>query len=179
MSDKDPIITVRNPGFHSCLEWKSADFDGHIWVVYNKHSQEYFLFCRDNVGKGERFVQYATSKDLVEWSPFKRISIEYRPEVNVYFMAGLEWKDSYYCLLPSYTKTSCWIDVYCSEDLETFKHHKTIFKARPNILNGHPRNRDHPASGAHNGKVYIHHNYLVGDRSKPTHLTGYRINEIL
>lgn len=170
---KSPIITVKHPGFNSALGWKSADFDGHIWIIWRK--DRYFLFVRNNVEKGKRFVQYSTSKDLFSWEPFRPVNIKPKTE-NIYFMVGGFYDGRYIAMLPAYDRKRCFISCYESKDLINFKFIKDIFKNTPIFFGGEPRNRDHPVSGFNNGKFFIHHNYMSIQR--PSNIGAYNLNEI-
>lgn len=167
-----PIITADNDGFTSSLSWKSGEFDSHIWI--QKLKDTFFIFLRENIAVGKRFVQYATSKDLKIWSQFQRINIEYEPEINTYFMVGGEYMGKFYCFLPRYDKKNCWIDVYLTDDFQNFDFKKKIlFRVAP-LFTEKPKNADHPVNGMIRDKFYIHHNY----QSRGANVKGYSINDL-
>ena len=90
-----PIITGIHEGQTDRLRGVS-EFDGGFSVIFNKNIKKYVLYARLNVMASVRFVQYATSSDLVNWSPFKRLNlIGFDFEVTERTIRGV-WGPSFY-----------------------------------------------------------------------------------
>jgi hypothetical protein len=164
----DPIITVDHSGFHSALDWKSTEFDGHLCVMHN--GNEYILYMRDNVKKGTRFIQYSTSKDLRCWSPIKNIIVnpKFDPDYeNYYFPCFMRIGDRFIGILPFFTDTKSCLKVFESFNGYSWTAKHEFFIDKPILIEGKPKNPIHPIQGFINRKgniyVYIHKNYKGHD----------------
>jgi hypothetical protein len=168
-----PILTVNHPGYISALAWKSGEFDGHIHVV--KFGDIYHIFVRANIDRGQRFVQYAISKNLIEWSEFKLLPLPHDPKVNTYFLSGASVNGKHYFMLPRFDDKESWIDIYEAEGIEKIRHHKELFRKPAAMFTGETKNVDHPVNGTADGKLYFCHNYMRADMK----IKGYKYDAIL
>ena len=74
LNEEKPIIYKNYPknGVIN-FEEKYPLFDGNICCFYSKILNKYILYCRANIQRGIRFVQYTTSDNLIDWSEFNII----------------------------------------------------------------------------------------------------------
>lgn len=74
INNKEPIIYKNYPknGVIN-FEEKYPLFDGKICCFYSEILNKYILYCRANIERGIRFVQYTTSNNLIKWSKFNVI----------------------------------------------------------------------------------------------------------
>ena len=170
---RQPIITLPHNGFNSALDWKSSEFDGMLWCQF--HDGLYYLFCRENVGQGERFIQYATSVDMIRWSKFQRINIPYEVGVNSYYMVGGKYKNEYIAMIPQYDDDNAWIKIYRTNDLINFTYAKTIQETGVSIIDGKPKNPTHPVNGMIYGIYGLHHNYMGNNIEADVEVKNYEI----
>jgi len=86
-----PIVSGLHPGRHEGFygklgiqKIKSLDqslnngisiFDGAHNIIYDRKNSVYILYARANISQGNRYVQYAISKDCKTWSEFNLIKI--------------------------------------------------------------------------------------------------------
>jgi hypothetical protein len=168
-----PIISALHPGYISALAWKSGEFDGHIHVV--KFGELFHIFIRANIDRGQRFVQYATSTDLLEWSPFKILPLPHDPAVNTYFLCGASVRDKHYFFLPKFDAKDSWIEIYEAEGVEKIRFIKELFRKPAAIFTEKTKNVDHPINGTANGKFFFCHNYMQADMK----VKGYKYDAIL
>lgn len=83
---KIPIIS----GLHTGQidgRWGWSEYDGKISCFYSKILKKYVIYVRSNVYTRRRWVQMATSNDLINWSSFKLLNVI--PKFNME-------KDNYY-----------------------------------------------------------------------------------
>ncbi len=97
-----PIITGLHPGrtdgFYGDFDDNYKDinkskgglsvFDSLSSVIYDSANDLYILYQRANISRGRRSIQYCTSKDLINWSPFNLINLGNRYnhlDNNVYY----------------------------------------------------------------------------------------------
>lgn len=57
-------------------------YDSTTSILYNENTETYFLYQRANIGKGIRYIQYCSSKDLINWGDFKLLDL--KPEFNIF-----------------------------------------------------------------------------------------------
>ena len=55
-------------------------FDSTNSIIYNKN--KYILFCRANLERCIRYIQYSTSEDLKKWDGFKLLKLNPQPDLN-------------------------------------------------------------------------------------------------
>ena len=108
-----PIINGTNKGLiDKRTDWKISEFDGRSVIVYFKN--KYYIYVRCNYkeakgsigfsntkrktnvkGGGVRAIQYAVSDDLVNWSEFKFININFNfDRDNIYFFGVQKYSDN-------------------------------------------------------------------------------------
>ena len=77
-------------------------FDGTHTILYD--GKKYILYARANLSRGNRYIQYATSTNLINWSPFNIIDIKGRKiqmfTDNFYFCNFFMIGDQYYAIVP-------------------------------------------------------------------------------
>ena len=182
----DPIITTRNEGFIDAIKnfGKGSEFDGHVNCVYDAETDLYFIYLRANVNIGFRYIQYATSKDLINWSKFQLINIETYDGTkdNYYIPSFFKYKKKFVGLIPYFDKEKCSIRIMSSADGINFKIHGVFFKENSAIFKDFkPKNTCHPVQGffTKNGivTIYIHHNNLALDKTKPVEVVRHTITE--
>ena len=59
----------------SKFESRAPEFDSNICCFFSHILNKYILFCRANIMKGCRSIQYTTSDDLVNWTQFNLIKV--------------------------------------------------------------------------------------------------------
>jgi hypothetical protein len=193
--EKEPIIKAilpKHPGFWSALEWgKSTEFDGHLTCLYDSQIKRYILWVRKNIRWGIRFVQYATSKDLINWSEFKSINVDgHDPESDNYyspvFMKHPDNDKLFIGMVPFFPEkggNGC-IKIMKSYDGINWEVTDEIFKKKVSLLNKKPKNQEQAINGiVREGKsiyFYIHHNYLGVNELTPVKICRYelRIKEL-
>lgn len=186
--EKKLIIKADHPGFISSLEWKSAEFDSYLSIV--KKNDLYYLYLRANIAPGMRFIQYSTSKDLINWGEFKLINMDKKLNGNYYFANVEIVGDKFYMFAPYFTgKMSC-IKIYSSNDGENFKFIKDILNEKPSMIrdrnkkkknleiNYVPKSKVHPV-GIIDDSFYYHNNYRGYVTSEPVTVERISLNEIL
>ena len=74
INNKKPIIYNNYPknGVIN-FEEKYPLIDSNICCFYSRILKKYILYCRANIQRGIRFVQYTTSNNLIDWSKFNTI----------------------------------------------------------------------------------------------------------
>jgi len=164
----DPIVNVDQSGFNSALQWKSTEFDGHISCMHD--GEKYILYVRNNIQKGNRFIQYSTSKDLRFWSEFNNIKMN--PEFdqnaeNYYFPCFLNIDGRFLGILPYYTDTKACLRFVESFDGVSWNVKHEFFIDIPIIIEDKKKNFIHSSQGIvrKDGKlyIYIHCNYMGHD----------------
>lgn len=146
------IVTTDHPGFADGREWgKGAEFDGHLCCVWFK--DKWFLFCRQNPSRGVRHIQYATSKDLLEWSEFKKCDLPYLGQ-QWYYPAVVNGKinkqEALIGQFPVVTDKKSSIKVFYSTDgVEWFYYHN-IFEKKPFFFGKNPKPYYMPVQGTLN-----------------------------
>ena len=107
-----PIINGTNEGLiENRKDWVISEFDGRSLIVYFK--KKYYIYVRCNYksaegsvgagdfkrktkvkGGGVRAIQYAVSNDLINWSEFKLININFDfDKDNIYFFGVQKYTD--------------------------------------------------------------------------------------
>ena len=89
-----PIISGLHPG-HVDVVHGISTYDSMMSCLYNKNTQKYFMYSRANTRKQERYIQYTTSKDFINWSPIKliRMKPEYEKRDNYYISNFFQYPD--------------------------------------------------------------------------------------
>ena len=77
---KIPIISGMHPGHYDKL-YTCAHYDCHPSCFWDTNKNHYKIYLRSNIDYGVRHIQYATSKDLIKWSPLQYINI--KPKFNI------------------------------------------------------------------------------------------------
>jgi len=168
-NEKEPVIRIGNENFVHARTWKSSEFDSHFSVVYNKKQDLYFFYGRANIDRGTRFIQYATSKDLFNWSRFELLKLKFNPAVDNYYYPVMfpdpSRSDVYLGLLPYFNKKHCMIKLVESTNCVNWKLKKNLFVQKVVYYNKKQKASEHPVSGVVvRGKkawIYIHHNYKL------------------
>lgn len=171
-----PIVNTFNEGFINAINLfgKSSEFDGHINVIYNKNNDEYILYLRANVSKGSRFIQYAKSKDLMNWSKFSLIKLDvYNKKDNYYTPCIMKYKEKLFGMIPYFNQDNfCSIRIISSDDGINWKFIEDIYKSKTVFYRGEkPKNNNHMVNGfIENEKelyFYIHKNYSGLTKNEP------------
>lgn len=183
---KFPVINVFHNGFINAINLfgKSSEFDGHVNIVYHKNSDEYFIYLRANVSKGNRFIQYARSKDLINWSKFNLIKLDvYNKKDNYYTPCFMKYKEKLFGLIPYFNPDNfCSIRVITSNDGINWGFIKDIFKSKTVFYRGEkPKNNNHMVNGFIENKndlyFYIHNNYSGLTRTEPVNIKRLSISK--
>lgn len=178
-------------GFHKGQQDKFrgySEYDGHLSLDYLPDEECFVLYGRANVGRGSRFIQYAKSKDLTNWSPLNLISIspKYKIGQNYYFPNFHSYPgcNNYYIgFLPYVVKdqdSTAGIYLTMSTDGKTWKRYQKI---RPTIIRMKDRNSRHPVAGiivSDDGTkfyTYVQENYFRGHRDDPFEIKRYEIRK--
>lgn len=200
----NPIIKAilpKHPGYWSALELgKSTEFDGHLSCVWNHRIGKYILYIRKNIQLnkpkvriGIRYIQYATSDDLVNWSEFKEINIEGfdKNTENYYSPIFFQHPENYTLtcgFLPFYLekKGVGEIRIVKSFDGINFQMTDKIFPDKVSYLKSSagktPKNYDQMVNGiimSNDRKklsFYIYHNYLGLVGEKPVDIMRYDVS---
>ena len=93
INNNKPIISAKNHPKNPVIgiESKCPQFDSNICCMYSNVIGKYILYCRANIKKGCRSVQYTTTKDFKKWSPFKLLYINsFRKNENYYMFKCVE-----------------------------------------------------------------------------------------
>ena len=171
----EPVITIDN--IHGSLDWKSSEFDSLVSCIF--HNGYYYCYLRDNVDKNKRFIQYGRSVDLINWSQFGPMQIDYDSNYNYYFATLFKYKNSVYSLIPCYSTEHGCIKLYKSEDCKSWEHIKDLFDHKPVKINGKFKNTCHPVNGSFvkDGKlfVYIHENYFGHSKERKVTVEQYEL----
>jgi len=67
-----PIISGLDEGINDSV-FGATTFDSQNTIIFDDITQMYYFYCRNNIKKNGRFIQYSTSTDLINWNPFKNI----------------------------------------------------------------------------------------------------------
>ena len=185
-----PIITGFHPGHNDILHG-IATYDSLMSCLYNKQKDLYFLYSRANVGKQERYIQYTTSKDFINWEPMKLIKMDpkYRKGDNYYISNFFQYPDSniFMSILPYFNKLTCKkkggkIYLFHSKDATTWKRCSKLFSTGGfNGLVQKIKNNCQPVNNiiiSNDSKrlyVYIHENFYGYYPGKPTYVDRYSI----
>lgn len=86
----------------------SSGFDSQTNVLYNKKEKLYYLYQRANLARGKRYIQYVTSKNLINWSPWNLIELNNIKNIydfNIYSgtFFVLDKMNEYFCILEEIT----------------------------------------------------------------------------
>jgi hypothetical protein len=157
-----------------------SPFDGLPSIFYDNLVNEYRLYVRYNPRSNIRNIQYATSKDFVNWSSLKHITFEPPFDLNndnYYYSSMQPYPDSdqYYTLLPYYHKDRPYqFETYLafSEDGIHWKRmHKMINKCGYNNVSGLIISNDKTEM-----YIYLQENYMNKQRKMPrTNVRRYSI----
>lgn len=175
---KYPIINVDHPGFISSLAWKSAEFDAKPSLM--RYKSKWFLYMRANIDKDKRHIQVTTSKDLLNWSKFHLIDIDYNQDVdNYYDPVIIEHKRKLVGFFNYYNNDTSCIKVKTSSNGIDWLDVKEIFLEKPFILEHEKRKiRSHICSIDRREDLtclYINHNYNNNDNNFCNYITKYKI----
>lgn len=183
----DPVITTKSDGFLSCTHWKSGDFDGKTEIVNYKGS--WIIFIRANVGQDRRHVQMAKSKDLLNWSKFQLINIDYNDEYdNYYHPIIFEYRHRLIGFFNYYNHDISCVKIKQSTDGLNWTDIKSIFPEAPFVVDNNKRKMRSQVCGVFHKddiiNIYVHHNYNGHDKNMTSYIMKYkmhkdRLNEIL
>lgn len=70
-----PIVNGLHQGQRDGLRGIS-EFDSALSVVYDYVNKIYYLYTRLNIQGGVRYIQYCSSSDLKNWSPFQPLKVD-------------------------------------------------------------------------------------------------------
>jgi len=188
------IATIHDKGFTCALDWgKSSDFDGMNNLVYNPHEQRYYLYVRSNVAKGVRYIQYATSKDLITWSKWKNINMipEFDKHTDGYYFPNFMMhptKNIMFGLVPYCSAKKSSIQLFKSTDGYNWNYVEEYLSRPPVPLVKKGKiktykNYHHPVLGYLYDKdqqilyFYMQNNYFMYDRSHYTYVDRYKVME--
>lgn len=96
--------------------WICTEFDGKISIFYSNILKKYIIYVRSNIKSGVRWVQMATSDDLINWSPFQLIKMKTFNEKqdNYYHLDVMEYPGaSIFIGLSPYTNSNINPDKCC------------------------------------------------------------------
>ena len=65
---KRNIKLTRNTGF--------STYDSQLSLLFNPFDNHYYIYVRANLNDMVRYIQYAKSKNLINWSPYQLINID-------------------------------------------------------------------------------------------------------
>mgnify|MGYP003146826263 CR=1 FL=1 len=143
---KLPIISAYHPGALDGCFIKPI-FDSIPWCFYDSNKKSYICYFRYNIKKGIRSIQYATSKDMINWSELKEIN--FIPEFNktkdnVYFSGFYHYEDNEYIGICPFYKVGSHItqcNLYYSNDAIAWNKVSSLFVNKKPIsnwvINGH------------------------------------------
>ena len=178
MVKEGPIITVENKGFISALAWKSAEFDCKPSIVRFKDT--WFLYLRANTNIDERQIQFATSKNLIDWSEFKLIEIDFKPGENYYHPVIIEHKKQLIGFFNYYDNDTSCIRIMKSTNGLRWKKLTNIFIEKPVEIEGGKKKIRSVACSIKNNKSYINlymnHNYNQNDPNFKSYIIDYKIS---
>lgn len=179
---KKPTITTHDEGFRSALDYgKSSEFDGQPSIVFINDT--YYLYLRYNVKFKTRFIQFSSSKNLIDWEPFEEIKVD-----------GFDYdKDNYYTpnffrygefvlgMIPYFREDQACIRLLKSTDYTNFTVEGEIFNSYVEMLTKNaPKNPVVPVQGVSQDKDIIltfHENYLGIRKKEPVEIVQYRVNK--
>ncbi len=170
---KSPIVTVFNAGYANAINLfgKSSEFDGHVNCLY--HKGIYRIYLRANIDKGKRFIQYAESSDLLNWSRFKLIKLDsYLPNDNYYTPCFMEYNGIYIGFVPYFSDGGvCAIRFIKSTDGVNWNLIRDLYEDKVALYRGEkPKNTKHMVHGyiLRNKEIYfyIHNNFSGLDKEK-------------
>jgi hypothetical protein len=183
----NPIVTVNNAGYIDAIKnfGKGSEFDGVVNCVWDESQKLYFLYLRANVSPGFRYIQYSTSKDLINWDKFQLINIEeYQADKDNYYIPSIfRYKKMFVGLIPYFDQEgNCCIRLVASNDGINFKIKQKLFHEKTMLFkNEKPKNTCHPVYGilAKKGtiSIYIHHNNLGLNDKEPVTVWRYTVPE--
>ena len=177
-----PVITVHHPGFISALDYgKSSEFDGQPSIVFRDGL--FYLYLRYNVKFKTRFIQYATSKNLIDWSSFKSIEISGYDfdEENYYMPNFFEYKNYILGLVPYFRGDVACLRLLKSTDGRKFSIENDILPSQVAMLSKNaPKNPIVPVHGMAYKKgfafLFLHENYLGIHKKEPVEIVQYKIH---
>jgi len=186
---KRPVVNRKYSNFYTRGRRQAREFDGHLSCFYDKQKETYILYTRANVKPGIRNIQYTTSENFKDWSPF-RIA-HYQPKFN-------KREDNYYSpnffihpdgkhyigLLPYTRKEYACLRFVISKNAFKWETIKDFFVSQPWYDDGEkdkPKNPCHPVNGyviSNDQKkiyFYIHHNYFRHHPRHPVTVVRYSL----
>lgn len=181
---KSPIITVFNKGYTNAIKLfgKSSEFDGHVNCVYDDLNDEYYIYLRSNVSQGFRFIQYATSKGLKEWSEFKYLFGRHKNNIDNYYTPCMfKYKSLYIGVVPYFNlDNKCCLRILTSHTGNNWYIKKDIFLDNVAFYKGEkPKNTKHFVNGYVETEkeiyFYVHENFYGLNSHKPVTLKRYSI----
>jgi len=181
---KKPVVSRRSPGFLSRGRRQAREFDSHLSAFYDDNRSEYILYVRANIKQGIRFIQFTTSKDLINWSPFKPIGIKFHSAKDNYYFPNFFRHPSntgYLGLIPYTNHKNGLLRLVKSTDGVKWKIIEELFSEKPFFHDRQPKNASHPVNGYVLSKdksmiyFYIHHNYFQSNKKKPVRVIRYSI----
>ena len=185
-----PFLSRRSPGFQTRGRRQAREFDGHLSIIYNHKTGLYMLYARANVRAGVRHIQYATSKDFKEWSPFSLVEFHptFRNRTDNYYSPNFfkhPDNERFLGLLPYIRRNRASLRLVISEDGVKWRKIEDFFKERPWFDDGEPdkpKNPKHPVNGYAISKdkkemyIYVQHNYFNHEKRKPIRIRRYAIS---
>ena len=159
--------------------WKVGNFDGTPSIVH--HDGSFHLYLRANLQKGVRYIQHATSFNLIDWSSFLLIDTEFLPRKDEYYTCNFQqYRNKILAFLPYYNKVTLKhsIRIFVSQNGHQFRLvHETLKRKLKTARN---RSFFHPVQGFWINGVrlhfMVHHNYRHLYRIEPTFLREYSFN---
>lgn len=177
----EPVIRADHKGFNSSLEWKSSEFDSKICLM--KRFNRYWIYLRNNVDIDRRTIQVSTSTDLINWSEFKTININYDVIFDNYYYCELfQYRRKIFGFFPYYNDFYCSIKFMMSDDGMNWEPVADFFKSYPFVIeHGKRKNRDHIVSGIEETEndffFYVHHNYMGYDINHDVIIGKYSLSK--
>lgn len=181
--NKKPVITVQHLGFMSALDYgKSSEFDGQPSIVH--FGDKYYIYLRYNVKFRTRYIQYAISDNLMNWSEFNSVEIENYDydEQNYYTPNFFKYKNYILGMIPYFKGDKACVRLLKSTDGHSFSIQDEIFNSAVSMLDKNsPKNPVVPVNGIVNDNdniiCYMHNNYLGIDKKNPVEIIKYKINK--
>jgi len=176
----DPIITVNSDGFCSSLSWKSTDFDDKPQLI--KYKDNWMLYVRANIDKDRRHIQFTKSKDLLNWSKFQMLNIQFDIEIDNYYHPILfEHKRKLIGFFHYYSNEKSCIKIKKSEDGLNWIDIIEIFQELPFEIGEDKKKMRSHVCGVYKKDdliyIYINHNYNSNDIYLYSYIMRYKMSE--
>jgi len=191
MVQKDPIITLDYPknGIYG-FEKIGALWDSNICCFYSRILKKYILYVRANLQPHIRFVQYITSDNLINWSPYNKIKVNtHDPNNHNYYtfkvVEIMEYR-LFFALSPFTNKknkpTKLFIKKLISKDGVNWKDHGklidgTLMNWCNNRMNTHISEIFYD-SDKKKLKIFLQFGYLTNDVKQYILMYTFNINSI-